>query len=117
MFGLSGNMEEKIAKLVDKKAWDKIQEKYLHSEEATQIILARACSKSDCDDSRNTLLALLDLPAESVKMAALESLSIVGNDHVTSTLQLMVSKIPQDNAALKEKAMKTLQDVRAKRKH
>ncbi|MBE5962993.1 MAG: hypothetical protein E7256_16710 [Lachnospiraceae bacterium] len=107
-----GNTENKIGKLVEKKQWDKIKKKYLYADDAEELILAKECAKSDTDDSVNVLLSLLELGGDEVKIEALKSLGVVGNDHVVSTLQLMLSKMPAGDTPLRKQLMDTLHTIR-----
>ena len=110
LFG--GNDESKIGKLVEKKQWDKIKKKYLYADDAQELILAKECAKSDTDDSVNVLLTLLDIGGDEVKIEALKSLGIVGDDHVVSTLQLTLSKLPEGDSPLRKQLMDTLHVIR-----
>ena len=74
----------------------------------------RACALVVSDDSSNVLIALLDSPEESVKMAALKSLEKIGNDHCVTTIQQLAETVSPSQTALKEQISKTLAALRGK---
>ena len=115
MFGMSKKpTAESLEKLVQQKKWDKIKKSYLDADEETKVLLAKACVTSVSDDSSNILMALLDSPEESVKLAALESLEKVGNDHCVSRIQQMIDAVPPEDTKLREQIKKTLGALRGK---
>lgn len=115
MFGFGGNTEEKMQHLVQKKEWDKLKKKYLYGDVSTRISLAKACKESNSDESVNLLLAILESEEENVKIAALDAIAKVGTDHVTSTLQLLLAKVPEHNVKLREAVLNTLHRIREKK--
>ena len=114
MFGFGGNTEEKMQQLVKKKDWDKLKKKYLYGDATTRISLAKVCKESNSDESVNLLLAILESEEEDVKIAALDAIAKVGTDHVTSTLQLLLAKVPEHNTKLREAVLNTLHQIREK---
>lgn len=115
MFGMSKKATvEGLEKLVQQKKWDKIKKNYLDADEETKTHLAEACAVSVSDDSSNILMALLNSPEKSVKIAALKSLEKVGNDHCVSRIQQMIDTIPTEQTDLKEQIIKTRDALRGK---
>lgn len=115
MFGISKKATvEGLEKLVQQKKWDKIKKNYLDADEETKANLAEACALSVSDDSSNILMALLNAPEQSVKIAALKSLEKVGNDHCVSRIQQMIDTIPPEQTELKAQILKTRDALRGK---
>ena len=112
MFGFGGSTEEKMEHLIQKKEWEKLKNKYLYSDANTRISLAKICSESDTDESVNVLLAILESDEEEVKIAALSALGKIGTDHVTSTLQLLLAKLPSEGSKLREAVLDCLHQIR-----
>ena len=115
MFGFGGSTEEKMEHLVQKKEWDKLKKKYLYSDANTRISLAKACSQDNSDESVNIVLAILEGDEEDVKLTALSALGKIGTDHVTSTLQLLLAKVPSENSKLHDAVLDTLHQIRNKK--
>lgn len=114
MFGFGGSTEEKMQHLVQKKQWEKLRGKYLYSDANTRICLAKACGDSNSDESVNLLLAILEGNEEEVQIAALSALGKVGTDHVTSTLHLLLEKVPSENSKLRDAVLNSLNQIRNK---
>lgn len=115
MFGHSKDNEGKINELVQKGKWDKLK-KYLTGSKEEQIALAKACKASNCDDSVNLLIHLLDFAGdEDILIEALHSLSEVGTDHAVSQIQLLLNKTSNDNQPLYDTILDTLHKLRGKR--
>lgn len=115
MFGSTKEAtKEALEKMVQHGKWEKIKKNYLDSDAVTRANLAAACAKSVCDDSSNVLMTLLDSTEENVKIAALQSLGIVGNDHCVTRIQQMMISVPEDNTKLRAEFQKTLQALRGK---
>lgn len=112
MFGIGESLEVKLSKMVEKRQWGKLQDRYLDGSEKEQIALATACQKSKLDGSISIVLALLEQANERVKKSALASLRIIGNDHCTSTLQLIYQKTSESDTELREDIMNTIKVVR-----
>lgn len=105
---------EALEKMVHHGKWDKIKKSYLESDAATRANLAKACAKSVCDDSSNVLMTLVESTEENVKIAALQSLAVVGNDHCVTRLQQMMASVPEDKKELRTEIQNTLQALRGK---
>lgn len=115
MFGFSKEATaESLEKLVQGKKWDKIKKNYLNAAPETRVNLAKACSTVSSDDSINILTVLMDAPEEAVKIAALQALSKVGNDHCVSLIQHMSTSVSPDQTAVKEEIQKALNALRGK---
>lgn len=114
MFGFKAS-DESLVKLVQQKKWDKIKRSYLGGDTATQISLAAACATSVSDDSVNVLTALLEVPDDSVKIAALKALATVGNDHCVTQVQHLLTGLSADQTELKAQIQETLNALRGKR--
>lgn len=115
MFGFSKEATvENLEKLVQGKKWDKIKKNYLNGSPETRINLAKACSTSSSDDSVNILTALLDAPEESVKIATLQALAKVGNDHCVTQIQHMISSVSPDQTELRNEIQAALNALRGK---
>ena len=91
MFG--GNSEEKLIKMVTKKKWDALR-KLMGKDKETVLHLAKACAHSSEDESTNILIELLRANDRDIQMAAIVSLSEVGNEHAVASLQYIEKSNP-----------------------
>ncbi|MBT9774902.1 hypothetical protein GPL15_00020 [Clostridium sp. MCC353] len=115
MFGFSKEATaENLEKLVQGKKWDKIKKNYLNAAPETRVNLAKACATVSSDDSINILTLLLDAPEESVKIAALQALTKVGNDHCVSLIQHMSSSVSPDQTVLRAEIQNALNALRGR---
>ena len=113
MFG--GTSEEKLAKMVEKKKWDKLR-KLLNGDKATVINLAKACSHSEEDESTNMLIELLRASDRDVKMAAIDSLGKVGNEHAVAPLQYIEKSNPDCGKDMIDAVHKAISNIRERSK-
>lgn len=81
---------QKIAKMVEKKQWSKLQKKYVEGSQEERLALAQACASVSCDESVNILIALMQDEDAQVQLAAVQSLGKVADDHATSRLQTLL---------------------------
>lgn len=91
---------EKIEKIIEKKHWAKLEKYETSHDEQIRVELAEACGKSSTDECVNTLITLLHDPAESVQLAAVKSLGLIGNDHATAQLQWLLAQQSADKTEL-----------------
>lgn len=115
MFGFGNKLtnEEKMTKLVKKGAWG-VLGSYLEKDTKTKVSLANACANSNSSDCMNLVLQLLDEPEEEVKLAAINTLSKVGTDHETASLQQLLMKTPKENEELRNAISAAVQAMRRK---
>ena len=91
MFG--GNSEEKLTKMVTKKKWEALR-KLMGKDKETVCNLAKACKHSGDDESTNLLIELLRVDDREIRMAAIDSLGQVGNEHAIASLQYIEKSQP-----------------------
>lgn len=111
MFG-SGSKEDKAVSLVKKHKWEVLRKKYLFGDKETQIALAKACANDKSDDCCNLLTPLLDVEDDEIKIAAIQTLGIIGTDHVVALLRQLFAKTPESNKKLRDAILAAIDSIR-----
>ena len=104
--------EEKAAKLVKKRNWKKLREKYLTGDKESLLALAKACAADNSDDCCNLVTPLLDAADEEVQLAAIETLGKIGTDHVIALLRQLFAKTPESNQKLRSAILASIEQIR-----
>ena len=95
--------EEKMEKLVHRKAWGEL------SEYMFKIALAQALGTSETEEAIDLLMELVESKDQDILEAACESLKKVGDDHNTTELLRILQTIPEENEPLRKKISETIQ--------
>lgn len=111
MFG-SGSKDEKAVKLVKKHKWEELRKKYLFGDKESQLALAKACVNDKSDDCCNLLTPLLDVEDDEVRITAIETLGVIGTDHVVALLRQLFAKTPESNKKLRDAILKGIESIR-----
>ena len=90
----------KAEKLVEKKKWEKLKNKFLYGSDETRLALAAACGASDTDEACNILISLLHDENAQFQLTAVKSLGKIGDDHATAQLQWLLSQTSEDKKEL-----------------
>lgn len=104
----------KAEKLVEKKKWEKLKNKFLYGDDAMRLALATACGSSDTDEACNILISLLHDENAQVQLAAVKSLGKIGDDHATAQLQWLLSQTGEDKKELIEAIHDAIKHVKNK---
>lgn len=104
----------KVEKLVEKKKWEKLKDKFLYGDDEMRLALATACGASDTDESCNILISLLHDEDAQVQLMAVKSLGKIGDDHATAQLQWLLSQTGEDKKELTEAIHEAIKHVKNK---
>lgn len=100
-----GNSEEKMEHLVKKGQWDKLIHKSGSSDVKTRVAVAEACGQAADVAALNVLIPLLRDGSKDVRLQAVKSIGLVGDESAKTHL-LMLEQTPGNDdemkAALKE---------------
>lgn len=100
--------EEKMEKLVHRKAWGELSE-YMFKDKEHKIALAQALGTSETEEAIDLLMELVESKDQDILEAACESLKKVGDDHNTTELLRILQTIPEENEPLRKKISETIQ--------
>ena len=100
--------EEKMEKLVHRKAWGELSE-YMFKDKEHKIALAQALGTSETEEAIDLLMELVENKDQDILEAACESLKKVGDDHNTTELLRILQTIPEENEPLRKKISETIQ--------
>ncbi|HCS73276.1 MAG TPA: hypothetical protein DIW17_05300 [Clostridiales bacterium] len=97
-----GNSEKRIARLVKRGRWTKIQKMLGKSDSATRAAITTELGNTQEEDAFNILVMLLKDNDEKVQLEAVKSLGVLGVERAKVHLQDMISKIPEDKTELND---------------
>ena len=106
-----GNEEKKIARLVKRERWTKIQKMLEKGERATRVRITAALGTSRNDDAFNILVTLLKDNDEKVQLEAIKSMGELGVDRAKVHLQDMGSKLPEEKTEFIEAIKESLAKI------
>ena len=89
-------LTQKFLKLLKQKKSETIRKKYLWSTIENQLAICEACKSVATDDSRNLVIMLLESLDEEIVIAAIESLGVIGTDHIKARLQTIYNTTDND---------------------
>ncbi len=92
--------EKKIARLIKRESWTKIQKMLEKGQSDTRVRITAALGTSRNDDAFNILVMLLRDNDEKVQLEAIKSMGELGVDRAKVHLQDMGSKLPDEKAEL-----------------
>ena len=87
--------EEKMEKLVHRKAWGELSE-YMFKDKEHKIALAQALGTSETEEAIDLLMELVESKDQDILEAACESLKKVGDDHNATELLRILQTIPEE---------------------
>ncbi len=111
-----GDKDAEIEKLVSTGKWDKIEKKYLYSNDEKRFALARALSTTFADEGYNALVSLIKDENSEVQLEAIKSLGKTGSDRAAAQLQWVLAKTPPSNSATIAALQAAIAQVRGKKR-
>lgn len=99
MFGNNGGQ---MKHMVDKHEWDKLNKKAGDLDVASKVELATACGESKDEQAPFLLIVLMKDHDESVQVAAVNSLGLVGGQNAKTNLQWLSGHLPNASDKLKQ---------------
>ena len=94
------NSNKKIARLIKRERWTKIQKMLEKGQSDTRARITAALGTSRNDDAFNILVMLLKDNDEKVQLEAIKSMGELGVDRAKVHLQDMGSKLPKEKTEL-----------------
>lgn len=113
MFGEKGS---EIEKLVKGGKWDKIEKKYLHSNDENRLALANALCESPADECYNALVDLIKDDNKEVQLAAIKALGATGSERAVAQLQWVLAKTPESDTKTVTAVQAAIAHVRSRKR-
>ncbi|MEG0692106.1 MAG: HEAT repeat domain-containing protein [Oscillospiraceae bacterium] len=94
-----GAKEQEIEKMVNSGKWDKIEKKFLYSNDENRLALAKVLSTTSADEGYNALVSLIKDENPTVQLEAIKSLGATGAERAAAQLQWVLAKTAPTNTA------------------
>lgn len=111
-----GDKEQEVEKLVKGGKWDKIEKKYLHSNDENRLALAKALSSSPADECYNALVNLIKDENPEVQLEAIKSLGATGSERAVAQLQWVLAKTPEGDTKTIQAVQDAIAHVRSRKR-
>lgn len=110
-----GNKSGHIAKMVEKREWDKISLKLNGYDETSKLELAVACGNSSDEKAPDILVDLLKDTSVNVQLQAVKSLGLTGTQNAKTHLLWLLDHLPENGEALRKAIQETLVQIGVRR--
>ena len=108
---LLGKEEKKIARLVKRGRWTKLQKMLKKGDSDTRAAITAALGTAKEDDAFNILVLLIKDNDEKVQLQAVKSMGDLGVDRAKVHLQDLGSKLPEEKTELIDAIKKSIAKI------
>ncbi|MFZ2539639.1 MAG: HEAT repeat domain-containing protein [Oscillospiraceae bacterium] len=111
-----GDKDAELEKWISTGKWDKIEKKFLYSNDENRLTLAKALSTTSADEGYNALVSLIKDENKDVQLEAIKSLGVTGSERAAAQLQWVLAKTPPTNTATIAALQAAITKVRTKKR-
>ncbi|HHW30827.1 MAG TPA: hypothetical protein GXX20_04005 [Clostridiaceae bacterium] len=97
---MSGKKQDKIARLIKWRRWNKINKELAKADSQTKVEFAAEFGNATDENTYNLLISLLSEKDEEVLLQTIKSLGIRGRENAKTHLQQLAASLPKEKNVL-----------------